>query len=142
MATGGFLSSSTFAQSDVVLSSQPREPEFGSRSPLQVADGARILLATPADHASAAVVDAYREALADLPMDLVDGGATVDAGIGDHLLAVDAMWEHGHVGWEAREGTRETARFFFPISVQPVAGSVAPTSPRGRRWWLSSTSAT
>jgi hypothetical protein len=130
-ATGGVLSSSTFAQSDVVLSSQPREPDFGSRSPLQVADGARILLSTPTDHASAAVVDAYRETPADLPIDLVDGGATVDAGIGDHLLAVDATWQHGQVGWTATEGTRETARFFFPIDVQPVVGSVAPAVADG-----------
>jgi hypothetical protein len=129
-AADGFLSSSTFAQSDTVLQPQPREPDFGSRSPLRVTEGADILLATPADFASAAVVETYREAPADLPIDLADGGDTVDADAGDHLLAVDAVWQHGHVGW-ASEGTRETARFFFPISVQPGGGSIEPPVTEG-----------
>lgn len=127
-ATDGFLSSSSFAHSDVSLGTADIEPDFTSSPPLRVTEGARILLATEADGATAGFVATFEDAPKVLPTDVTSGSATVTAPPGSWLLAVDATWARGVVSWTT-DGTREEARFFFPVEV--IGGPTQDPSPAG-----------
>jgi hypothetical protein len=124
----GFLSSSSFAQSDVGSSTVPRSPELDGVEPLLVPQRAPLIVPDEIDDATAGLTETYERTPKELPLDLLAGGTTITSPPGDYLLAVDATWAHGKVGW-ASEGTRETARFFFPVQVTGTASSEEPPPP-------------
>jgi Immunoglobulin-like domain of bacterial spore germination len=124
-AVEGFLSTSMFMSGDVGTQTNPRPPDFGTEEPVVVAGGAPIFLTTPADTASAGLTKEYALAPDVLPIDLAGQTSTLSSPPGTYLLAVDATWKHGTVGW-ASSGTRETARFFFPVEVVGTSSEPPP----------------
>lgn len=121
----GSLSQSSFARSDVVLSGPPQEPDFTGVTPLSVPSGAPALVVTEVNEATAGLTTAFRQTPKVLPLDLLAGGASLVGDPGSYLLAVDVTWAHGKLGW-ASEGTREEARFFFPVE---LIGAAPPEEP-------------
>jgi hypothetical protein len=126
----GFLSERFYMVSDVGGEAPPLRPVFEDPTRLVVTDGTPIVLGLPAAEASAGLTERYAKTPDHLPIDLLGPEPTLTSSPGDYLLAVDAKWAHGKVGY-ASNGTRETVRFFFPIEVVPATEneSSAPASP-------------
>ena len=94
---------------------------------MHVTEGSPLLLATPADKASAVLVERYALTPDVLPIDLTGQTSTLSSPPGTYMLAVDATWQHGKLGWTS-EGTRETARFFFPVEVVGTSSEPPPAT--------------
>jgi hypothetical protein len=127
--TDGFLSTSWFMQSDVGGQSPPRAPSFGPDAWLPLRSGSPMTVASAVNEARAGLYPSYGDFDLDrrLPIDLLEGAGVIDGPDGRHLLAVEATWTHGQVGW-AHDGTEERALFFFPVEI--VTEEPAPTPGR------------
>lgn len=116
--TEGFLSMSWFMAGDVGTQSTLRAPTFGPDAWLPLSSGTPITLGSVASEARAGLYPSYGDFdLQDrLPIDLLESTGVVDGPDGRQLLAVEATWTHGQVGW-AHDGTEERALFFFPVEI-------------------------
>jgi hypothetical protein len=121
----GFLSERSYTVGDLGGQVMPQRPVFDDQRPLVLTDGSRIILGLPANKASAGLVENYEETPDHLPVDLLGDDPRVPSAPGASLLAVDAIWTHGKLGY-SRNGTKEKVRFFFPIEVVP--GENQPSS--------------
>jgi hypothetical protein len=124
----GFLTTSSFAQSDVSGQSAPRAPVFGSDGWLPLPSGSPLIVASTVNEARAGLYPSYEDFDPNrrLPIDLLEGAGVIDGPDGRHLLAVEATWKHGKLGW-AHEGTEERALFFFPIEIVPASERGEPS---------------
>jgi hypothetical protein len=127
--TDGFLSTSSFTQSDVSGQSSPRTPTFRPDAGLTLRRGSSMTVASVVDEARAGLFPTYADFSHGrrLPIDLAQDLGVIDGPDGRQLLAVEATWTHGQVGW-AHEGTEERALFFFPIEIVP-ASDQEPSPP-------------
>ncbi len=128
----GFVSQTVFAESDLVVVMSPQAPSFGGQPRLVVTGGASVSIVGEPTGVRIGVVDEppdvegmpSLEGLKHLPP--LDPDTRVTGASGEHVLALDAVWSNGTVGWTT-SGSREAVRFFFPITI--VGGespSVAP----------------
>jgi hypothetical protein len=116
--TDGFLSTSSFWQSDVGAQSPQRAPSFGPDAWLPLPSATPMIIASAVNEARAGLYPSYGdfEPNRRLPIDLVEGAGVIDGRGGRLLLTVEATWKHGKIGW-AHNGTEERATFFFPIEI-------------------------
>jgi Tol biopolymer transport system component len=112
----GFLSERSYTVSDLGGQMMPQRPVFEDQHLLVVTEGSRILLGFPADNARAALVETYRQTPDRLPVNLLGDDPRLSSAPGIFLLAVDAGWAHGKIGY-SHNGTKEKVRFFFPVEV-------------------------
>jgi heat shock protein HslJ len=133
----GFLSTSWFMGGDLGGQSEPRSPSFENVPRLEIVEGARIVLSTPADAATAGLFADGMAAPDRLPTDLMEGTWEPSEPPGSYDLVVEATWRHGKTGW-AQTGTKERARFVFPVeivgpeestSTPPTSVESSPTEP-------------